>query len=255
MDISGMRRYEGKRVIITGAASGIGAATARRMAAEGGSVACLDLSEDGLAETVGAITDAGGTATAHPVNVAEEEAVAAAVGAAVDAHGVPQVVCNIAGIGRTARSHEETLEQWNRVIAVNLTGTFLMCREVVPLMMEDGGVIVNTASTAGLLGHPWQVAYAASKGGVVQLTRSLAYEYEDTPIRVNAVAPGGVETPIIDEFAGLPEGASWKRLKKVMSDKGWCSPEEAAGTFAYLASDEAKYVHGAIYSIDGGVTA
>jgi NAD(P)-dependent dehydrogenase (short-subunit alcohol dehydrogenase family) len=248
-------RFEGKVALVTGAASGIGKATAERLGAEGAAVACLDLNADDAEQTAAGINDSGGTATAHAVDVADEASVAAAVEAAAAAHGRPQVVCNIAGIGTFVHSHEAPVELWDRIIGVNLTGTYLVCRATIPLLLDGGGVIVNTASTAGIFGQPWSAAYCASKGGVVLLTKALATEYEDTDLRVNAVAPGGVETPILNDFLEVPEGGDGRKLRKMMTRKGYCQPEEVAATFAYVASDEARYMNGSIVVIDGGITA
>ena len=247
------RRYDDKVVLVTGAASGIGRAVAQRLAAEGGSVACLDLVIDGATETVDTIAAEGGTAMAIECDVTGESSVAAAVATAIDEYGRLDVVCNVAGIGGMAKSHEETLDQWDRILSVNLTGTFLVCRETIPALLETGGVLVNTASTAGLMGHPWSAAYCASKGGVVQLTRALAYEYRPSPMRVVAVSPGGVETPIMDAFAAVPEGENWKMLKKAMTERGFCQPEDVASCYAYVASDEAYYMTGSIVTYDGGI--
>lgn len=249
------RRFEGTSIILTGAGSGIGKATAERLAAEGGAVACFDLNADAVEATAAGIRDAGGTASAHTVDVADEASVAAGVEAAVAEHGRPGVVCNIAGIGTFVHSHDAPVELWDRIIGVNLTGTYLMCRATIPLLLDGGGVIVNTASTAGLFGQPWSAAYCASKGGVVLLTKALATEYQETGLRVNAVAPGGVDTPIMNDFMTVPEGGDAKKLFKMMTRMGTCRPEEVAGTFAYVASDEARYMNGSIVVIDGGITA
>ena len=251
-----MSRLDGKVAIVTGASSGIGRATAMRLADEGAKVACFDLVEDANEKTVAQIREAGGTASAHVCNVADQASVQSAVTAAIDEFGAVDVLCNIAGIGKFANSHDQPLEDWDRIIAVNLTGTWLMCQAVLPRYLEQGyGVIVNTASTAGVMGQPFSAAYCASKGGVVLLTQALATEYIRRNIRVNAVAPGGIQTPIIKDFSQLPEGADFTLLQKItLPDNMWGEPEEVAGVFAFLASDEARYVNGSVYKIDGGLT-
>jgi NAD(P)-dependent dehydrogenase (short-subunit alcohol dehydrogenase family) len=251
-----MSRLNGKVALVTGSSSGIGRATAMRLAAEGAKVACLDVVEDANEKTVGQIREAGGTASAHVCNVADQASVQSAVAGAIDEHGGVDVLCNIAGIGKFANSHDQPLEEWNRIIAVNLTGTWLMCQAVLPRYLEQGhGVILNTASTAGVMGQPFSAAYCASKGGVALLTQALATEYIRRNIRVNAVAPGGIQTPIIKDFSQLPEGADFTLLQKItLPDNMWGEPEEVAGVFAFLASDEARYVNGSIYKIDGGLT-
>jgi NAD(P)-dependent dehydrogenase (short-subunit alcohol dehydrogenase family) len=248
-----MARFTDKVVVVTGAASGIGAATAVRLGAEGGSVACLDVALDGAEVTAAAIRDAGGTARALRCDVSDESSVRQAISAVAAEIGPPDVLCNVAGIGRFSHTVEQSLEGWERTLAVNLTGTFLMCRECLPQLLERGGNIVNTASTAGVFGQPYSAAYGASKGGVVQLTRSLAWEYVERGIRINAVAPGGVETPLMGDF-GFPEGSSKRLFPKIISPMGMCKPEEVAALFAYVASDEARYMTGTIITFDGGMT-
>jgi NAD(P)-dependent dehydrogenase (short-subunit alcohol dehydrogenase family) len=246
------QRYAGKSALVTGAGSGIGRAVAERLAAEGARVACVDL----IADNVGATADGiGASATALTCDVSDWSAVEATVAAATEALGQIDVLCNVAGIGGFANSHEVDPGMFTKMVGVNLNGTFFMCRAVLPQMVERGeGVIVNTASTAAIMGQPWSAGYCASKGGVLMLTKALATEY-DTPIRVNAVAPGGVDTNMYTAFIP-PEGADWGRMRKMARDNvAPVSPAEMAGLYAYLGSDEARYITGSIMVMDGGTTA
>jgi NAD(P)-dependent dehydrogenase (short-subunit alcohol dehydrogenase family) len=243
--------------VVTGSGSGIGRATARRLAAEGAAVACLDVVTDAIEAVAAEINTeaaaAGGRAVAVHCDVTDENAVAAAVATAAEELGSITNLCNIAGIGGFAHTTEQSLSGWDKIIAVNLTGTFLMCRAVLPGMLEHGGAIVNTISTAGMKGQPYSAAYCASKGGARLLTMALAVEYMARGVRVNGVAPGGVDTPIIHNF-GPPEDADWKLIERLMSPIGFAYPHEVAGAFAYLGSGEADYITGAILSIDGAIT-
>ena len=246
-------RFAGQVAFITGAASGIGRATARRIAAEGGAVACVDISHEGAQSAAQEIDDAGGAAVAITCDITDEPSVSAAISEAVSALGRLTVVCNIAGIGGFANTHEQSLESWNRMIAVNLTGTFLVCKHALPQLLDGGGVIINTSSTAGVMGQPYSAAYCASKGGVSMMTRAIAIEYASKGVRCNAVAPAGVDTPLVHNF-GLPEGADFKQLDRIMTPLGYSTPSEVAGAIAYMASDEASYASGAILSIDGAIS-
>jgi NAD(P)-dependent dehydrogenase (short-subunit alcohol dehydrogenase family) len=246
------QRYAGRSALVTGAGSGIGKAVAERLAGEGARVACVDVVADNVEATVAGIGDA---ALALTCDVSDWSSVEATVAAATGSLGQIDVLCNVAGIGGFANSHDVDPQQFTRMIGVNLNGTFFMCRAVLPQMVERGhGVIVNTASTAGIMGQPWSAGYCASKGGVHMLTKALATEY-DTPIRINAVAPGGVATNMYTAFVP-PEGADWNRMKKMSRDNvDPVSPEEMAGLYAYLGSDEARYITGSVVVMDGGITA
>jgi len=249
-----MNRFEDQSVVVTGAGSGLGRATAQRFASEGARVACLDLIEDSARETVSGIRDNGADALAIETDVSDPDSVRTAVDRAAQELGQPTILVNCAGIGKLAHSHEMPFADWQRIIGVNLTGTFLMCQAAIRHMLDgSGGTIVNIASNAGLIGQPWSAAYCASKGGVVMLTKALADEYIKSGIRVNAIAPGGIETPLQGKFT-VPEGANFKRLLKITSPWGNAAPEEVAGAVAYVASPEARYMTGSIVSFDGGLT-
>jgi NAD(P)-dependent dehydrogenase (short-subunit alcohol dehydrogenase family) len=249
-----MKRFENKVVLITGAASGIGKACAVRIGDEGGKVVCADIAKDGVEETAATICEQGGEAFAVLCDVSRVDDVEKTVAAAMDRYGRLDCLCNIAGILRFDNTHEVTLEAWNEIIGVNLTGTFLMCRAALPHLVAGKGCIVNMSSTAALAGQPWSGPYAASKGGVLSLTYTLAVEYGRQGVRVNAVCPGSVETPIHAQFR-FPEGVDQSLLQRIMPFDQMRGPETVASAVAFLASDEAVHVNGEYLRIDGGTLA
>ena len=246
-----MDRFNGKVALITGAAQGIGRATAVRIASEGGSIAAVDLNADGLSSLVEELRGMGVEAEAFSCDVGDPTQVETTIAGVVERFGKLDVLCNVAGILRTSHSHEADLDTWNKIIQVNLTGTFLMCRAAIPHLLAAKGSIVNTSSTAALGSHPWMAAYAASKGGVLALTKSLAAEYVKQKLNVNAVVPGGIMTPIHGSFA-LPDGADFALIAGAQPKVAMAGPEYAASAIAFLASSDARYMNGTQLLVDGG---
>lgn len=244
------KRFVGRTAIVTGAGSGLGRAVAARLAAEGGTVACLDLIGDAVQETA---RDVGGGARAYQCDVSNPASVKEAVTSAATDLGRPSVLVTCAGIGKFAHATDMAFEDWARIIGVNLTGTFLMAQAALPYLLDGGGSITTIASNAGLQGVPYGAAYCASKGGVVQLTRSLAAEFLARGVRANCVAPGGIKTPLQRAFE-LPPGGDPEHLRKLMTPLGRSKPEEVASLVAFIASDEGRYMSGAIVPFDGGLT-
>jgi NAD(P)-dependent dehydrogenase (short-subunit alcohol dehydrogenase family) len=245
-------RFEGKVALVTGAGGGIGLATARRFAEEGAQVVCADLDE---ATGRAAADEVGGTFV--PVDVASEPAVEAMFAAAVDAYGGIDVSFHNAGISppEDASVLETDLATWRRVQDVNLTSVYLCCRYAIPhLRARGGGAIVNTASFVGVMGSATsQISYTASKGGVLAMTRELGVQFAREGIRVNALCPGPVATPLLmDLFAKDPERAA-RRLVHVPMGR-FAEPEEIAAAVAFLASDDASFMTAAQFVVDGGIT-
>jgi NAD(P)-dependent dehydrogenase (short-subunit alcohol dehydrogenase family) len=249
-----MPRFADRVAVVTGAGSGLGRATAHRLADEGASVAVLDVAADAAEKTAAEIGERDGSARAYAVDVTNPTAVNAVAGTVAADLGRPQVLVNSAGIGGFAHTLDETYERWSAIVGVNLTGTFLMCQATLPHLLDGGGNIVNIASNAGVMGQPYSAAYCASKAGVVNLSKALAAEFLTRNVRVNCVAPGGIDTPLQAAFAQFPEGVEWKVFRRFMSPLGNSTPEEIASTIAYVASDDARYIVGAVISVDGGIT-
>lgn len=245
-----MDRYGGRTVLLTGGASGIGRATVHRLVDEGARVVAVDLAEDGLAETVAGASKPEAV-TPLVGDVGDPSVATAAVDAALAVDGHLDVLVNGAGILRFEHSHEADMDAWDRVLRVNLTGAFHLCRAAIPSLLAAGhGAIVNIASTSAQFGHPWAAAYASSKGGVLALTKTLAVEYATQGLRVNSVSPGSIETPITGAFS-LPEGADGRLLRRIMAPTGMAGPEVVAAAIAYLGSDDATHVNGADLRVDG----
>jgi NAD(P)-dependent dehydrogenase (short-subunit alcohol dehydrogenase family) len=245
-------RFEGKVALVTGAGGGIGLATARRFAAEGARVVCADVDE---ATGRAAAEEVGGTFVS--VGVASEPAVEAMFALAVDAYGGLDVSFHNAGISppEDASILDTDLDTWRRVQDVNLTSVYLCCRHAIPhLRARGGGAIVNTASFVAVMGAATsQISYTASKGGVVALSRELGVEFAREGIRVNALCPGPVDTPLLRElFATDPERAA-RRLVHIPMGR-FAEATEVAATAAFLASDDASFVTASTFLVDGGIS-
>jgi meso-butanediol dehydrogenase / (S,S)-butanediol dehydrogenase / diacetyl reductase len=248
--LSTVMRFVNKIALITGAGSGIGRAVTIRIVEEGGSVFAVDVNEAGLKETADLVGDKVRTEVA---DIGDPDACVAVVANCVHAFGRLDVLGNVAGIYRAAHTTDMTREDYRRVMSVNLDGPFYLSQAAIPHLLKTGGNIVNIASNSGIQGVPYSAAYSASKGGIVQLTRSLAVEFLKTALRVNAIAPAGTNTNIAAS-ANFPADMDPDLRGRMAGLRGLAEPAEVAGLFAYLASDEARSVTGAVYTIDNGIT-
>jgi meso-butanediol dehydrogenase/(S,S)-butanediol dehydrogenase/diacetyl reductase len=249
-----MERFANKVVLVTGAASGIGRATAERLAREGATLVLGDLNAGGLEQTVQTCSEAGAQVLSLVADISSEASVAQIMDSTMSEFGRLDVLCNIAGILQFKDFRLTTLDDFNRIIGVNLTGTFLMCRDALPHLLESQGNIVNMSSTAALGGHPWTGPYSASKGGIQAMSLGIAVEFGKLGVRCNCVAPGSILTPIQDAFE-LPEGADPKLLHRIMPLDRMRGPEQIASAVAYLGSDDAAHVNGTVLKVDGGTLA
>ncbi|HEU4361895.1 MAG TPA: SDR family NAD(P)-dependent oxidoreductase [Mycobacterium sp.] len=265
-----MNRLEGSRILVTGAASGIGQATAWRLLAEGAAVVAADISAAGLDKTR-AQADAAGTGgrlATLEMNIADEQSVVDGVRSGVETLGGLDSLVNAAGILRAAHTHQMSVELWNEIIGVNLTGTFLVVRESLPaLLTNPRSVVVNFSSTSASFAHPYMAAYAASKGGIQSFTHALALEYGGAGLRAVCVAPGSIKSGITDATAGyLPPDTDWSLLAKLSpilptttklesTGSAMADPSAVASVVAMLVSDDGAFITGTEIRIDGGTHA
>jgi NAD(P)-dependent dehydrogenase (short-subunit alcohol dehydrogenase family) len=263
-----MNRLDGRRILVTGAAAGIGRATALRLLDENASVVAADISADGLEKTRAQAEESGwgGRLITLEMNVGEEQSVIDGVRSAVGTLGGLDSLVNAAGILRASHTHETSTELWNQILRVNLTGSFLTVREALPALLSNSrSVIVNFSSTSAAFAHPYMAAYAASKGGIQSFTHAIALEYGKQGLRAVCVAPGSIKSGITDATGGyIPPDADWSLFAKLSpvlptalesSGAPMADPAVVAGVVAMLVSDDGAFISGTEIRIDGGTHA
>jgi len=248
-----MTRLTDRILFVTGAASGIGRATALRLASDGARLFLTDIDADGLEETRKLVTERGAEVVCRRTDVSDEDDAGASIADCVAQYERLDVLCNIAGVIQFEHLDRTPFEVWRRILSVNLDGTFLMCRAALPHLVETRGAIINMGSTAGLMGLAFGGAYGASKGGVHALTRAIAVEYSKQGVRCNAICPASIDTAMMRPH--FPQGADQALLERSSSLHGVRAPEVVADLVAFLASDEALHISGEEIRIDGAALA
>jgi len=244
----------GKVALVTGAASGLGRATALKFAESGANVCIVDVNAEALEETANLLRKQGVEVLARAVDLSRQDNCAAAVAAAVERFGRLDALCNIAGIIVMCNAHEMPVAQWEKTLAVNLSAPFYLIQAAIPHLLQTDGAVVNVTSSAAFIGEAYAGAYCASKAGLTHLTKALAMEYMHQPIRFNAVAPGGMATNIANALT-MPEGVNYDLMKRYTGLRGLVEVADVADMIVMLASDAGRGYHGACINIDRGITA
>ena len=243
--------FAGRSILVTGASSGLGAASVRRFAAGGGLVYAASRDQAKLAEVASSCVNLPGEVRFGHLDVSSAADCRAAVAATVDAYGRLDVLVNNAGRHDFRVTADVTEEQWDADIALNLSGAFHLSQAAIPHLLATGGNIVNVASVAGVMGEAYSAAYTAAKHGIVGLTKALAVEYLKTPLRVNCVCPGGMDTPQAQTIS-VPDDADWELIMRVAAKRGMMTADSVAAVVVFLASDDASSIHGSIQMVDHG---
>ena len=242
-----MKRFKDKVVLVTGAGSGIGRSTALRMDAEGAILIIIDINEDELIKTKSMLKNKESTAKVLDISIIAD------VKKFFKELNKLDALINVAGILRFDNSHEVQIDDWEKILNVNLTGTFFMCSYALPLLLKSKGAIVNVSSSAALGSHAWTAAYSASKGGISAFSKTLAVEYGMEGLNVNCVCPASIETPMSTN-PNMPKDIDTRLFKKIMPIDGVNrSPDEIASTIAFLASEDAIHINGIDLRVDGGL--
>ncbi len=246
-----MTRFKNKVAVVTGAASGIGKSTAIRLDSEGAIVIIVDINENQLKETEKLLSNK--NSSAKILDIANINDIKSFFQTLKKDYKKLDCLINVAGILRFDNSHEVQIDDWKKIIDVNLTGTFFMCNQALPMLLESKGSIVNVSSSAALGSHAWTAAYSASKGGISAFSKTLAVEYGIKGINVNCVCPASVKTPMSTKV-NLPRDIDDRLLRKIMPIDGVNrSPDDIASTIAFLASDDAIHINGINLRVDGGL--
>ena len=246
-----MDRFKDKTVIVTGAGSGIGKSTALRLDAEGAKLLVIDINEEELGTTHSMLKNQ--SSTSHIMNIASLNETKKFFKDFQETNKQLDALINVAGILRFDNSHEVEIENWNKILEINLTGTFFMCRYALPLLLDSKGAIVNVSSSAAIGAHAWTAAYSASKGGISAFSKTLAVEYGMRGLNVNCVCPASIQTPMSTN-PDMPKDIDTRLLKKIMPLDGVNrSPDDIASTIAFLASEDAIHINGIDLRVDGGL--
>ncbi len=245
----------GKVALVTGAAGGLGRATAVALARAGASVCIVDVNQVGLDETAAMITAEGVKCVVRATDLSLKENCDAVVDETVAALGGLDALCNVAGVIFFDHSTNMAQAQWDKTIAVNLSAPFFLSQKAIPHLLEKNGAIVNVTSSASFVGEAYAAAYCATKAGLTHLTKSMAMEYMHKPIRINAVAPGGMMTNIVASMRNMPKDLDFSLMERFKPLRGVVEVDDVANLIAFLSSDAAKGYHGACISLDKGITA